>query len=63
MMRLLRKLFSSETDKRVDQIFEDDIRKPLQESTKAGDDLTALLKKNGVTLKVFIATGGDKHGH
>lgn len=65
MIRLLRKIFGSETDKRVDRIFENDIRKPLQESTKAGDDLSALLKKNGddVSLRVYIAIGGNKHGH
>lgn len=63
MLRLIRKLFSKEVDRKVDAIFADEINPSLKSADKTAASLTTLLKKNGVTLQIYIATGGDKHGH
>lgn len=63
MLSLFRKLFTKDVDRQVDAIFDDEIAKPLQDSAKSARSLATLLKKNGVTLQIYIATGGDKRGH
>jgi hypothetical protein len=61
-MNFLRKLFTNETDRRVAEIQAYNEER-AKEASKAALDLKKLLMKNGVTLQIYIATGGDKrHG-
>lgn len=59
-MNFLKKLFTNETDRKVAEIQAHN-EKIAKETSKAALDLKRLLKKNGVTLQIYIATGGDKH--
>ncbi len=61
MAGLLRKLFTREVDRQVEAIYNDEVSQPLHKAGKTADSLNRLLKKNGVTLQIYIATGGDKH--
>jgi hypothetical protein len=36
-------------------------KKRIDKVTDKSDNLHKLLKANGITLRVYIATGGDKH--
>lgn len=59
---MLKKLFSaSYTDRKVAEIHED-TEKKLAETSQAVARYNSLLKKNGVTMQIVIAAGGD-HGH
>jgi predicted sulfurtransferase len=59
-MTLLKKLFTQKaTDQRVDAIYEDVTHK-LEDTAKVAKRHRDLLQKNGVTLRIYIATGGDK---
>lgn len=63
MISVLKKLFGKDTDRRVTHITTTQIHKPLEEAGISAEKLTKLLKKNGVTMQIYIATGGDKRGH
>lgn len=60
IMRQLKKLLTKETDRRVDLIFEHEIKKPLKDTARTAKKITRLLEKDGVTLQIYIATGGDR---
>jgi len=52
----------------VDDIFEQDIRKPLQQSSAVGRDLNEVLTRNGISFQIYVATRGEsilkgKHGN
>lgn len=57
-MKLLVKLFTHKTDKIVEEIHEKN-RQDLKAASKEAKALKDLLKKNGVSMQIFIATGGD----
>lgn len=59
MKLLFRKLFTKDTDKAVDYIFEQEIKKPLQDTSRTAKKLKRLLEADGVTLPIYIALGGD----
>lgn len=61
-MNWLKKLFTNETDRKVAEIQAHN-EKVAKDTAKAASSLTRLLKKNGITLQIYIATGGDKHGN
>lgn len=63
MKRLLKKLFTNETDLLANHIIKEDISKPLRETAKQGKDLAKLLGKNGVTLQIYVSAGGDRNEH
>ncbi len=63
ILKTLKKLFLSRiTDSQVDAINaeSESILDVASQKTQSQIDL---LKKNGVTLRIFIATGGDHHEH
>jgi hypothetical protein len=61
MMNLLKKLFfPSATDRQVKSINAES-KAMLEDSNQMARRHIELLKKNGVTLRVYIATG-EKHG-
>ncbi len=63
MLNMLKRLFLSRpTDEKVAAINEER-RAILQDVSKVAKRHRDLLKKNGVALQIYIATGGDKHGH
>lgn len=63
MINLLRKLFTSDTDKQVNEIFKQQIQKPLRETAKSREeDIKKGLKKGDTATYFFIATGGARHG-
>lgn len=57
---MFHRLFHHRTDERVAQI-NADIAKTTKEATKAAKDLKRLLEKNGVTLLIVTAGGGNEH--
>lgn len=59
-MNIFRRLF--DTDRKVAEIQAHN-EKVAKDAAKAALGLKRLLAKNGVTLQIYIATGGDKHGH
>jgi hypothetical protein len=62
MLHLLKKLFlPSYTDKEVASI-NDESKRILHESDVRVKRHNQLLAKNGVTLRIYIATGGDHRG-
>jgi hypothetical protein len=38
-------------------------KKTVAGAGESAERLSALLKKNGVTMQVIVATGGDNHGN
>lgn len=58
-MKWYRKIFNNKTDAKVNAILKS-TEKTSQETAVVAKDLHDLLKKNGVTLQIFIATGGDR---
>lgn len=57
------KFWRNKTDDHAAEIAADNEKK-LRETAESAKKLKELLLKNGVTLQIFIATGGDKrHGH
>lgn len=63
MMKLLKKiLFPSETDERVRSINRESTEM-LNNAEEKARRHNELLKRNGVTLRIYIATGGDHRGH
>lgn len=62
-MKLFKKLFTREVDRQVDAIFHDEVHPQLKSADASASSLNRLLKKNGVTLQIYVATGGDKRGH
>lgn len=49
---------------RVIEGINSDTRQKIDDATKTTEKLKQLLEKNGITLQIFIATGGDKrNGH
>lgn len=61
-MSLLKKIFTNKTDQQVAQIQAEN-QKMAKEASKEARALRNLLRKNGVTLQIYIATGGDhRHG-
>lgn len=59
---LKRILFPSRTD-RVVKKYNDESEAMLKEAARVAKSHRDLLRKNGVALQIYIATGGDKHGH
>ncbi len=62
MFNMLKKLFSSENDRTVDAINKESAHM-LRSAAKQAKRNNDLLKKNGITLQIFIASGGDERGH
>lgn len=63
MMSFLKKLlFPGETDRKVEAI-QAESKAMLEDAERMAKRHNDLLRKNGVTLRVYIATGGDKHGN
>lgn len=58
---MLRKLFTNDTDRQVAEIYKD-AKKDFDSTAKIAKGHRDLLRKNGVTMQIFIATGGD-HRH
>lgn len=59
MMHLLKKIFlPSVTDKKVETIHAES-KAMLDDATKIAKRHKALLDKNGFTMRIYIATGGD----
>lgn len=56
-MKIWQLLFK--TDEKVDSIHEDTAR-ILGEAADEAKQLRDLLRKNGVTMQIYIATGGDR---
>lgn len=63
MMALLKKLFTHKaTDQKVDAIYKD-VSHKLEDTAKVAKSHRDLLQRNGVTLRIYVATGGDRrHG-
>lgn len=61
-MKKLTRLFSHDTDKAVNEILDNTSMQSAEAATEA-KKLADLLKQNGVTLQIYIATGGDRRGH
>lgn len=58
---MLKQLFvPGYTDKQVKAVHKDTLEK-LQQVDKAADSYNKLLKKNGVTMQIVIAAGGEHH--
>lgn len=53
----LRHIFSKDTDKKTDAIY-NEVSEIAKKSADSSKRLEKLLKKNGVTLQIYIATGG-----
>lgn len=61
-MKLLKKIFlPSETDKQVEAIHADS-RDILNDASVRAKRHKELLDKNGFTMRIYIATGGDHRG-
>lgn len=61
----LRHIFSKDTDKKTDAIL-DEVSVIAKKSADSSKRLEKLLKADGVTLQIYIATGGldrGKHGN
>lgn len=62
MLHLLRKIFvPSVTDKKVESIHAES-KAMLEDASKIAKRHKALLDKNGFTMRIYIATGGDHRG-
>lgn len=55
----LKYIFSKEVDKQVDATLKE-VTTAAKGSAKSSKKLEQLLKKDGITLQIYIATGGDK---
>lgn len=63
MIRMLKKLlFASETDNQVKAITKES-QSILEDTSRTAKRHKALLDKNGFTMKIYIASGGDSRGH
>lgn len=63
MLHMLKRLFLAKpTDQTVDRI-NSESRAVLEDTSTVSKRYRDLLKKNGVALQIYIATGGDKRGH
>jgi hypothetical protein len=63
MTNLLKRLFSPKyTDKKVAAIHAE-TKKILDSASETSKRQKELLEKNGLSMLIVIATGGDKHGH
>lgn len=63
MLKTLKKIFlPSVTDEEVKAIQKDG-RRMLEETSRTAKRHKALLDKNGFTMRIYIATGGDHRGH
>ena len=60
MKQLLKRIFSKDTDRRVDYIFSKQIQQPLRDTAKTAKKIRDLLEADGVTLQIYIAGGGDR---
>lgn len=60
IFKLLRKIFSNDTDREVAQIV-DPVRKQFKKTALTAKEQRDLLRKNGVGLQVVVATGGIEH--
>lgn len=59
MLRILKKIFvPSITDKKVEVIHAES-KAMLEDANKVAKRHKALLDKNGFTMRIYIATGGD----
>lgn len=59
MLKTLKKIFfPSVTDNKVAAI-QQESRAMLEEASKTAQRHKALLEKNGFTMRIYIATGGD----
>lgn len=63
MFKALRKIFTKEVDRQEAAILDKAVTPSLRSAGQTADSLHRLLKKNGITLQIYVATGGDKHGH
>lgn len=63
MLDFLKKLFlPSATDSQVNAINAES-KALLKDAAKVAKSHRDLLKRNGVSMQIVIAAGGDKHGH
>lgn len=59
MILALKRLFSKDTDVYVDKIFKD-ASKQIRSTAKVAKIQRDLLQKDGITMQIYIATGGDR---
>lgn len=57
---MFKRLFTNKTDKKVDELNRQSLQK-IQDTGLVAKRHAALLKKNGVSMRIFIAAGGDHH--
>lgn len=57
---MFRKLLPGYTDKRVQEINNQSLKK-IKESGQVAKRHADLLKKDGIAYRIVIATGGDRH--
>lgn len=62
MKRLLKLLFTKQADREVKAIHATS-DKILKDTAYEAKQLRDLLKKNGITMQIYVATGGGKDGH
>jgi predicted DNA binding CopG/RHH family protein len=58
---MFKKIFTNKTDAKVDELNRQSLKK-IDDSARVAKRHAELLKKNGVGMRIFIATGGDHHG-
>lgn len=57
---MFKRLFTNKTDRQVDKLNQESLQK-IQATGLVAKRHADLLKKNGVSMRIFIATGGDHH--
>lgn len=60
VVKMLKRLFTRDTDKKVEEINKQSIEK-IEDAGRVALRHTELLKKNGIAYRIVIATTGDKH--
>ena len=61
ILSMLRKVFDPKYSDRAVEEIQADTKRKLEDTTVVAEKHAALLKKNGVMMRIYIATGGD-HG-
>ena len=63
MFSAFKKLFGSDVDRKVNDLFINDIQKPLRQVSKSRqEDIKRGVQKGDTATLLFIATGGVRHG-
>lgn len=61
IFRTIRKIFDTRYTDREIQSIQADTTKKLEDTSTVAKRHVELLKKNGVMMQIYIATGGDHH--